>query len=101
MFWVILLVVVIIGPVHADPTPTSSCCTGDCGGDGQVTIDELILMVNIDLGTAQPGACPNSCALECGPPEIVCFPIIFAINNALHGCPTAPVPTPTQGEGAV
>src|SRR5262249_38553836 len=50
-------------------TPVAASCTdgsvivttvlpGDCNGDGQVTIDELILGVNIALGTEPISACP-------------------------------------------
>jgi hypothetical protein len=33
-------------------------CVGDCNGDGEVTIDELIVGVNIALDTEEPSACP-------------------------------------------
>lgn len=41
------------------PTPTvsSGSCSGDCNGDGSVTIDELITLVNTALGSAS--TCPN------------------------------------------
>src|SRR5262249_58715806 len=40
------------------PTPTAIACVGDCNGDGVVTINELILAVNIALGDAPISACP-------------------------------------------
>jgi hypothetical protein len=52
-------------------------------GDGQVSIDELLTMVNLALGTAQPGACPD------GVPsggEVSVALIIQAVNHALNGC---------------
>jgi len=42
---------------HRDRNPVP--CIGDCDNSGQVTIDELLTLVNIALGTAQPSACPE------------------------------------------
>jgi hypothetical protein len=82
------------------PTPTSTPptppCVGDCNTDGAVTIDELILGVNITLGITYIGACPNLAESLCLGLE--CFPLMVAVNNALHGCPT-PAPTPTLPHG--
>ena len=41
-------------PTHsgAAPTPVSGPCIGDCNSDGQVTVDEILTMVNIALGNA-------------------------------------------------
>jgi plastocyanin len=48
-----------------------TACVGDCTLDGAVTVDELLTMVNIALGTT-------------------------AVRNALSGCTTtSPTPTPT------
>ena len=48
-----------------------------------VTIGELITLVNIALGSAQPSACahgiPNGAAVDIAL-------IIQAVNNALNGC---------------
>jgi hypothetical protein len=41
-------------------TPDGAGVVGDCGGDGRVTVDELIKSVGIALGTLAPGACPSS-----------------------------------------
>jgi hypothetical protein len=34
-----------------------NACTGDCNGDGTVTVDEILTMVNIALGNAQVSSC--------------------------------------------
>ena len=39
------------------PTPAPLSCAGDCNGDGSVAINELILGVNIALGTSPLSAC--------------------------------------------
>ena len=77
------------------PTPTVGACVGDCNGDGEVRINELILGVNIALGNAAVSACAS---FDCPQP----LPGVFincaveAVNNALLGCRTTPVsPTVT------
>jgi pimeloyl-ACP methyl ester carboxylesterase len=65
------------------PTVTASCA-GDCGGDGQVTIDELITMVNIALGTKPVSEC--SVGDTSGDGDITIDEIIQAVNRALNGC---------------
>ena len=41
----------------ATPTPTPIPCAGDCDASGDVTIDEIILMVNIALEAEPVGRC--------------------------------------------
>ena len=74
--------------VAAQPSPTPTptiTCVGDCDGNGEVTVDELITMVNIDLGTTPLSACRPGDADGDG--EIVVNEIIAAVNNALLNCP--------------
>ncbi len=77
------------------PTPPPGECVGDCSGDSTVTIDELILLVNIALGNAPMTACPGDDQWACneGGIEVVTC-IIEAVNNALYGCGTERTPTP-------
>ncbi|MGD0947272.1 MAG: right-handed parallel beta-helix repeat-containing protein [Candidatus Binatia bacterium] len=65
------------------PTPSTSTCIGDCNGDGSVTVDEILTMVNIALGTAQTTACPDG--VPSGD-EVNISLILQAVNNALNGC---------------
>jgi hypothetical protein len=58
-------------------------CTGDCDGSGDVTVNELITLVSIALGTAQPSACQHG--IPSGG-EVTISLIIQAVNNALDGC---------------
>jgi len=87
-----------LGTCAAPPTitPTATAvptwtCVGDCDSDGTVAINELILLVNIALGSSPASACP---ALPPTPPVMI-NDLIEAVNNALNGCPTAETPTPT------
>ncbi len=66
-------------PVHADAS-----CTGDCNGDHMVTVDELLLAVNISLGTDNLSACP---LLDRNGDGVVSIDeILTAVGNALQGC---------------
>ena len=69
------------------PTPTFGPCVGDCNGDHQVTVNEIITMVNIALGNTP---CCTSCAAADpnNTGQVIVTQIIQAVNNALNGCPT-------------
>jgi hypothetical protein len=60
-----------------------AACNGDCDASSSVSIDEIITLVNIALGTAQPSACaqgvPSGAAVDVAL-------IIQAVNSALNGC---------------
>ncbi|MCK6555503.1 dockerin type I repeat-containing protein [Candidatus Binatia bacterium] len=60
-------------------------CTGDCLGDGEVTVDDIIKMVNIANGTASLSECTAGDGNGDG--EVTIDDIIVAVNNALNGCP--------------
>jgi hypothetical protein len=73
-------------------TATAVPCVGDCGGDGQVTVNELLVMINIALGN--PGSCAAGDVNHDG--QITVNEILLAVNNALSGCSNAtPVPSAT------
>jgi len=70
----------------APPTSTPRPCVGDCNGDGTVTVDEILTMVNIALGNVSVTACEAGDAN--GDEQITVDEILTAVNNALNGCPT-------------
>jgi sugar lactone lactonase YvrE len=68
-------------------------CTGDCDGDGRVTVSELIQGVNIVLGEAEVGACA---ALDRdADASITVAELIEAVGALQSGCPATPTPTAT------
>ena len=67
-------------------------CVGDCNLDGTVAINELIIAVNIALGSTTGPYCA-ACS-EAGI-DISC--LIRMVNNALNGCPVSPTPTGIPG----
>ena len=71
-----------IGAYEADAVPPPPC-VGNCNGDGVVTIDELILGVNIVLELRPVDACP-AFANSQGMVDIA--QLIKGVNNALGGC---------------
>ncbi|MBI4517528.1 MAG: fibronectin type III domain-containing protein [Deltaproteobacteria bacterium] len=59
-------------------------CTGDCGSDNEVTVEELVQGVNIALGYAPLADCPvfdtNNDA------EVTVEELVAGVNHALNGC---------------
>lgn len=60
-------------------------CPGDCNGSGEVTIDELIRMVNIALGNQPVSNCLAGDVDGNG--TIAINEIVTAVNAAINGCP--------------
>lgn len=68
------------------PLPTPSICAGDCNGDAEVTVNEILLLVDVALGNASVAACEVGDLNGDG--EIEVNEILAAVNSALNGCPT-------------
>jgi len=62
----------------------------DCDKSGGVTIDELVIMVNIALEQQPLSACPAADADRSG--TVTIQEIVLAVNNAQKDCPTASSP---------
>jgi phosphohistidine phosphatase SixA len=93
----ILLTVLVLGAVARPAAAAPSSCPGDCNGDGEVTVDELVRGVNIALGTLTLDACP---ALDRnGDGQVTIEELLAAVSVAINGC--APVPTATSTGTAV
>ena len=67
------------------PTTVVSDCVGDCSTDGSVTVDEVLLMVGVALGSSDASACPRGDTNVDG--DITVDEILTAVQNALTGCP--------------
>jgi hypothetical protein len=69
------------------PTPTlvASSCPGDCMGQNNVSIGDLIICVNIVLGSSNVSSCS---AVDTNHDQMVTISeVIQAVNAALNGCP--------------
>jgi len=83
----------LIAAIALQTQPTAAqTCVGDCNGDGEVSIDELILGVDIALGGAPLSECAN---LDDGQGMVAVDRLIAAVNGALCNCQDCGVPTPT------
>jgi hypothetical protein len=71
--------------INGVPVPT---CVGDCDASGSVTVNEIITLVNMALGSqTQLSACPNGLPADITDPSQVDVSLIIkAVNNALNGC---------------
>jgi hypothetical protein len=70
------------------PTPTPPCA-GDCDEDGAVEIHELVTIVNIGLGDADPAMCEAGDENRDG--KLTIDEAVAAVQRGLEGCPHAPV----------
>ena len=73
-------------PHSPTPTPTiaGEMCAGDCDADGEVTVDEIVRLVNIALGTLATQAC--LAGDKDGNETITVDEIVLSVSNALRGC---------------
>ena len=65
-------------------TPTPVSCPGDCNNDKNVTVDDLLAMLNVALGAADITSCKAGDADHDG--RIAIEDILTAVNSALNGC---------------
>jgi len=74
-------------------TPRDGGCAGDCDASGQVTVDEIVLLVNIALGNADISGCGAGDMNQDG--HITVDEVLAAVEKALGGC-GSPVVVPTE-----
>ncbi len=80
-------------PTPPGPTPTPSptatpvlnLCVGDCDGNGEVAVNELVTGVNIALGSLPLSSCG---AFDSnGDEDVAVNELLQGVNAALNGCP--------------
>jgi hypothetical protein len=89
----IVAVGVMLG-VGAHSRAAIAACTGDCNGDGTVTVDEGITVAAINLGDQATAACPSLAGSA-----VDITTVVAAANNEANGC--AVVGPPVCGDGVV
>ena len=72
------------------PTAVRAQCVGDCDGDGKVVIGELIIGVNIVLGSQDPSTCK---AFQDPSGDVNISQLLKGVNSLLVGCPIVATPT--------
>jgi hypothetical protein len=65
-------------------TTGAAACGGDCNGNNEVTVNELVTMVNIALGTTPVSTCSAGDANANR--QITIDEIVAGVNHALSGC---------------
>ena len=73
------------GGFWAGITTAAAGCVGDCGHNGTVTVDNVVLMTSIALGTQPSTSCDTGNGAH--PGRITVDQILAAVNNALTRCP--------------
>lgn len=80
-----------LSPATATPTrtpsgtpPTVTACAGDCNGNRAVTIDEILIGVDVALGRRALGQCPAFAAPDAG--AVTIADLVRAVASALSGC---------------
>jgi YVTN family beta-propeller protein len=79
-------VLILVVAVHAGTAGAQ--CTGDCDGSETVEINELVIGVNISLGSIPLASCQVFDADHSGMVEI--YELIAAVDSALNGCTAGP-----------
>src|SRR5215831_19318179 len=74
--------------------PAAATCFGDCNGDGRVTINEVIVMVDILLGLQPLSACAAGDRNHDG--KITVDEVIADVAADLKGCALAPAACATN-----
>ena len=81
------ILIVALGAAVASVALPALACTGDCHGDGEVGVDEILIMVNIALNNLPLAACAAGDANA--DRQITVDEILAAVGNALNGCAPA------------
>ena len=71
----------------------ATACAGDCGGNGVVSVDDLVRAIDILLTGARPDACPAADLNGDGTIDVA--EVLRAVRIALDGCPRHGTPPPT------
>ncbi|MBI1814487.1 MAG: pyrrolo-quinoline quinone [Deltaproteobacteria bacterium] len=84
----VMTIAVATATASGSPSPTTTpsppACPGDCNRDHTVTIDELVIGLNIALGATPINRCPPFACNDDGNVTVDC--LLKAINAALHDC---------------
>ena len=81
-----------LGPASPPAAASVIPCTGDCGGDDDVAINELVQGVSIALNRQLLGNCPSFDPNNDG--KVAINELVRAVNKALKGCFDAVIASP-------
>ena len=86
-----VIIVALLGLLG--PARPASACVGDCDGGGTVPINELVVGVNIALGSLPASACLAFDRNNDG--EVRVDELLAGVGAATEGCPVEVTPTPS------
>ena len=92
LFCILSLAAGLVASGVGRPAAAQSPCVGDCRNERSVTVDSLLILVNIVLGTSEAAEC--SSGLPSGEASVDVSTIVRAVHNALNGCPPLPTASP-------
>src|SRR5512139_3689761 len=90
------MVLALVGATLVGMQSRATACTGDCSGDGTVTVDELTRGVNIVLGNQEVSAC--TFFDRDSNRTVAVNELVRGVNALLRGCP-APIINTLAGSG--
>lgn len=76
---------------------TAPLCFGDCDRDGELTVDEILRVVAMSLGSLPYAACPSADSSRDG--DVTVDEIIATTLRSLEGCPQGTGPGPACPDG--
>ncbi len=79
-------------------SPTPAPCPGDCDASGATTVDEILALVNLALGTATASCTAGDVS---GDGVVTVDEILLAVDTALSGCSRAPLRARLPSSAAV
>ncbi|MEO8604314.1 MAG: parallel beta-helix domain-containing protein, partial [bacterium] len=94
MIRILLALSLALSACWSRPAAAQSC-TGDCDGNGAVAVNEIVLGVNIALGSAPVSECASFDLDSDG--TIGINELITAVTFALNGCPASACVAPAGG----
>lgn len=90
----LLLPLVLLSAVVGAGRAVAVPCVGDCSDDGTITVDEILIGVNVALGLASMSTCPQFDIDASG--TLTVDELVSSVDAALRGCdPVQPTPTPS------
>lgn len=77
-------IVVFLVSCHSASATLAQSCSGDCDGSGRVGVNELILALNVALGSSRVSACPASDADRDG--SVTIDELVASVARSVSGC---------------
>ena len=75
-----LATVLLLAVFAPQRTRADAACPGDCNGDGNVSIAEVITVIRMNFGELAVSACPNGAREPVGADNV---DVVCALRNAL------------------